>query len=154
MWISWSKIYELYLNLRKMNLSSLPSLNAALNATSAFLLMLGYLFIRQRAMKAHAMCMVSACLTSTLFLISYLTYHFHHGSTRFQSEGFIRLIYFGILISHTILAVVIVPLAIVTLYRGLLGRFAKHAAIARITLPLWLYVSVTGVVVYWMLYQL
>ena len=100
------------------------------------------------------MCMVSACGTSTLFLISYITYHLHHGSTHFTGHGLIRWIYFAILISHTILAVVIVPLAIVTLYRGLTGNFMKHVAVSRITLPLWLYVSVTGVVVYWMLYRL
>ena len=137
-----------------MDISTLPSLNAALNTISAFLLTLGYIFIRQRAIKAHTMCMVSACVSSTLFLISYITYHAHHGVTHFTGEGISRFIYFAILTSHTILAVVIAPLAIVTLYRGLRGRFAKHVAIARVTLPIWLYVSVTGVLVYWMLYHL
>ena len=137
-----------------MNLASLPAVNAGLNLTSALLLILGYIFIRQRAITAHTMTMLGACGTSTLFLVSYLTYHFHHGSTRFTGEGWIRLVYFAILISHTVLAVTIVPLAIVTLVRGLRGRFDKHVAIARVTLPLWLYVSVTGVVVYWMLYQM
>ena len=137
-----------------MEFSTLPAVNASLNATSAFLLTLGFIFIRQRAITAHTMCMLAACGTSTLFLISYITYHIHHGATPFPGEGFIRIIYFAILISHTILAVVIVPLAIITLYRGLRGQFVKHVAIARLTLPIWLYVSVTGVVVYWMLYHL
>ena len=136
-----------------MEFSTLPAVNASLNATSAFLLTLGFVFIRQRAITAHTMCMLAACGTSTLFLISYITYHIHHGATHFPGEGFIRIIYFAILISHTILAVVIVPLAIITLYRGLRGQFVKHVAIARLTLPIWLYVSVTGVVVYWMLYH-
>ena len=137
-----------------MDISKLPSLNAALNAASAFLLILGYIFIRQRAIKAHTMSMAAACCSSTVFLISYLTYHFHHGSTRFQGQGIIRIVYFAILISHTILAVVIVPLALKTLLRGLAGNFPAHVSIARKTLPLWLYVSVTGVVIYWMLYQM
>ena len=137
-----------------MDYSKLPALNAALNATSGVLLLLGYIFIRQRLMKSHAICMLGACGTSTLFLISYLTYHFHHGSQPFQGQGIVRVVYFTILISHTILAVVIVPLAINTLIRGLTGNFAKHVKIARVTFPLWLYVSVTGVVIYLMLYQM
>ena len=137
-----------------MELSKLPSVNAALNAMSAFFLVLGYIFIRQRAIKAHTMCMVSAFGTSTLFLISYIYYHLHHGRTPFQGEGFIRSLYFGILFSHTVLALVIVPLAIITLSRGLRGRFYQHVQIARVTLPIWLYVSVTGVLVYLMLYHL
>lgn len=137
-----------------MDFSVLPSVNAALNAASALLLVLGYIFIRQRAITAHTMTMLGACGTSTLFLISYLTYHFHHGSTAFQGPGPVRVLYFVILISHTVLAVVIVPLVLVTLWRGLTGKFAKHVRIARVTLPLWLYVSVTGVIVYWMLYRM
>ena len=137
-----------------MDLSTLPSVNAALNATSALLLTLGYIFIRQRALTAHTMAMMAACGTSTLFLISYLTYHYHHGSTPFQGHGLIRVVYFTILISHTILAVTIVPLAITTVIRGFRSQFPKHVKIARLTLPLWLYVSVTGVVIYWMLYHL
>ncbi len=137
-----------------MEMSKLPSINAALNAMSAFLLLLGYIFIRQRAIKAHTMCMVSAFGTSTLFLISYIYYHLHHGATRFQGEGFIRSLYFGILFSHTVLAVIVVPLAVTTLYRGLRGQFFKHVLIARVTLPIWFYVSITGVVVYLMLYHL
>lgn len=136
-----------------MDVSKLPALNAALNATSGILLVLGFIFIRQRAIKAHTISMVAACGTSTLFLISYLTYHYHHGSTHFQGHGFIRFVYFAILISHTILAAVIAPMAIITLFRGLAGHFQKHVKIARITYPLWLYVSVTGVIIYLMLYH-
>ena len=136
-----------------MDYSILPSINAGLNTASALLLILGFFMIKQRAITAHTMAMLGACGTSTLFLISYLTYHFHHGTTHFQGTGIIRFIYFFILITHTILAVVIVPLAIITLFRGLRGRFDKHVKIARITFPLWLYVSVTGVVIYWMLYR-
>ena len=137
-----------------MDLSKLPTLNAGLNSISAILLVAGYLFIRQRAIKAHTICMVTACLTSTLFLISYLTYHFFHGSTKFLGQGWIRPVYFSILISHTILAVVVAPLAILTFLRGILGQFQKHIKIARITFPIWLYVSVTGVLIYWMLCHL
>lgn len=137
-----------------MDISSLPAVNASLNATSAFFLTLGFVFIRQRAITAHTMCMLAACGTSTLFLISYLYYHYHHGSTPFQGTGPLRWFYFTILISHTILAVAIVPLAIKTLYHALRGQFVKHVGMARRTLPLWLYVSVTGVLVYWMLYHL
>lgn len=136
-----------------MDISKLPALNAALNSTSAILLILGFIFIRQRLIKSHTMCMVGACLTSTLFLISYLTYHYHTGSRHFTGEGWIRPVYFTILLTHTVLAIVIVPLAIVTLWRGLVGNFVKHAAIARITFPLWLYVSLTGVIIYLMLYH-
>ena len=136
-----------------MDISKLPAVNASLNATSALLLVLGYVFIRYRAIKAHTMCMVAAFGSSTLFLVSYLTYHFHHGRTAYPGQGFMRLVYFTILGTHTVLAVVIVPLAVLTLFRGLTGQFPKHAAIARVTLPLWLYVSVTGVVIYWMLYR-
>lgn len=136
-----------------MNLSILPTVNAALNFTSALLLILGFVFIKQKAITAHTMCMLAACGTSTLFLISYLYYHFHHGSTAFQGQGMVRFVYFMILFSHTILAVVIVPMAITSLYRALKGQFHRHVKIARKTLPLWLYVSVTGVVIYWMLYH-
>ncbi len=136
-----------------MDYSKLPSVNAALNASSFFLLLLGYVFIKQRALTAHTMAMLGECGTSALFLISYLTYHFHHGSTKFQGQGPVRWIYFAILISHTILAVVVFPMAITTVVRGLQGKFQKHAAIARPTLPIWLYVSVTGVIVYWLLYH-
>ena len=137
-----------------MELSVLPSVNAALNATSALLLILGYTLIRQRAITAHTVAMLAACGTSTLFLISYLYYHYHHGSTKFMGQGLVRAVYFTILISHTILAVIIVPLIIMTLVRAFKSDFYRHRIIARVTLPLWLYVSVTGVVVYWMLYRI
>lgn len=136
-----------------MNLTFVPALNASLNAASALLLILGWIFIRQKAITAHTVTMLAAFGTSTLFLISYLVYHFFHGSTPFTGEGPIRIVYFTILISHTVLAVVNVPLAVTTLVLAFRGRFDKHVVLARITLPLWLYVSVTGVVVYWMLYQ-
>ncbi len=135
-------------------ISSLPTVNAVLNATSAVLLVAGYVFIKQRKITSHKICMVSAFVTSTLFLISYLTYHYYSGMRRFAGAGPIRSVYLTILTSHTILAVVIVPLVLMTLSRALRGKFDRHAAIARRTLPLWLYVSVTGVVVYWMLYRM
>jgi putative membrane protein len=134
--------------------SALPALDAALNAASAVLLALGYFFIRRRNIRAHKTCMLSAFVTSTLFLICYITYHLHHGTTRFRGQGAIRSIYFAILGSHTVLAAVIVPLVLTTLYRAWRQRFDLHKRIARRTLPLWLYVSVTGVIVYWMLYHL
>ena len=134
--------------------SYLPHLNACLNATSAVLLFAGYSFIRARNVIAHRACQIAALVVSLLFLASYLTYHFHHGATRFPGTGLARPIYFTILITHTILAVVIVPLVAVTFYRAVRGDFARHRRIARITLPLWLYVSVTGVIVYLMLYQI
>lgn len=135
-----------------LSLSVLPTLNAILNGTSAVLLSAGYLLIRRRKVTAHKACMVSAFCASTLFLISYLTYHYHVGSVAFRGTGAIRAIYFTILISHTSLAVFVVPLALVTLSRALRSQFPRHVRIARWTLPLWLYVSVTGVVVYVMLY--
>lgn len=135
-------------------LSYLPSLNAALNSASALLLAAGYLFIRTGRVAAHRLCMLSACATSTVFLTSYLIYHYHVGSVPFTGQGWMRRVYFAILISHTILAVAIVPLVLVTLTRALRAKFDKHKRIARWTLPLWFYVSVTGVVVYWMLYRL
>jgi len=137
-----------------MPLTLLPTINACLNALSAVLLASGYYFIRQRRIAAHKRCMVAAVATSCLFLVSYLTYHFQIGSKPFQGQGVIRTVYFGILISHTTLAAAIVPLVIMTFRRAWKGNFERHARIARRTLPLWLYVSVTGVVVYWMLYRL
>jgi uncharacterized membrane protein YozB (DUF420 family) len=137
-----------------VTLQDLPTLNAVLNATSAGLLALGYVLIRRGRREAHQQVMQAALVCSTLFLVSYLTYHAQVGSVRFQGRGPIRTVYFTILISHTILAVVIVPLVIVTFVRARQGRFDRHRAIARVTLPLWAYVSVTGVVVYWMLYRL
>src|SRR5688572_14824741 len=135
-------------------ISYLPHLNACLNSTSAILLFSGYRFIRSGNVAAHRTCQVSALVVSLIFLTSYLTYHFNHGTTRFQGTGLARPIYFTILTSHTILAMVIVPLVFLTFYRAFRGDFIKHRRIARITLPLWLYVSITGVIVYLMLYQI
>ena len=135
-------------------IASLPAVNATLNATSAVLLAFGYFYIRSGRVDAHRRCMLAALATSALFLTSYLIYHYHVGSVPFAGRGWIRGVYFSILISHTILAVVIVPLVLITLARALKGNFVRHRAIARWTLPLWFYVSVTGVVVYWMLYRL
>ena len=135
-------------------LSALPTLNAILNSLSAVLLLNGYLAIRRRQIRRHKMSMLGAFTTSSLFLISYLVYHAQIGSRPFTGQGWIRPLYFGILISHTVLAAAIVPLVLMTLRRALRGDFARHVPIARRTLPVWLYVSVTGVVVYWMLYRL
>ena len=135
-------------------LAQLPTLNAILNALSAILLVGGYVSIRRRKIETHKRFMLAAFSTSCLFLISYLTYHFQIGSKPFEGQGLIRPVYFSILISHVILAAAIVPLVIMTLRRAWKGSFERHAHIARRTLPIWLYVSVTGVVVYWMLYRL
>src|ERR1044072_2511096 len=134
--------------------SYLPHVNACLNATSAVLLISGYSFIRSGNVAAHRAFQTSALVVSLLFLVSYLTYHYHHGATRFQGTGWVRPLYFTILISHTILAVVIVPLVAITFYRAIRNDFGRHRRIARVTLPIWLYVSITGVIVYLMLYQL
>ena len=136
-----------------ISIYDLPTLNAALNGTSAVLLALGYFFIRRKKVDLHKACMVSAFVPSTLFLVSYLIYHYHAGSKPFPGAGWTRPVYFTILISHVILATVTLPLAIVTLARALRGRFEKHRRIARWALPVWLYGSVTGVVVYLMLYH-
>lgn len=134
--------------------SSLPGVNALLNACSAVLLALGYFFVRRGRLRAHRACMVMAFGVSMLFLVSYLAYHYTSGSRSFGGTGWIRWVYFPLLISHIVLAAAIVPLALVTLYRAARGQFARHRGMARWTLPLWLYVSVTGVLVYWMLYRL
>lgn len=133
--------------------SALPSVNAALNATSAVLLVVGYACIRRRRIHAHTACMVAASVVSTAFLICYVVYHARVGSVRFTGQGWIRPVYFAVLISHVVLAVVIVPLVLRTLWLALRQRIDAHRGLARITLPLWLYVSVTGVVVYLMLYS-
>jgi uncharacterized membrane protein YozB (DUF420 family) len=135
-----------------MTVRDLPALNAILNGAGALLLVAGWFCIRRRAIAAHRACMLAAVATSALFLASYLVYHARVGSVRFQGAGMIRGLYFAILISHTLLAAVIVPLVAVTLTRALRGRFDRHAAIARWTLPIWIYVSITGVVIYVMLY--
>lgn len=137
-----------------MTVRDLPTLNAILNALSAGFLLLGYVLIRQGRREAHKRAMLAAVTCSAVFLTSYLVYHAQVGSVRFAGTGPIRTVYFAILLSHTVLAVVILPLVLVTLRRGLSGDFARHRAIARITFPIWAYVSVTGVVVYWMLYRL
>lgn len=135
-------------------LTVLPTLNAILNATSGIFLIAGYLFIRRKRIKQHKLCMLAAVTTSILFFISYLYYHYHAGSKPFTGQGTIRTIYFTILLSHTVLAVVNVPFVIITLIRALKENFYQHARIARWTFPLWMYVSITGVIVYLMLYQL
>jgi uncharacterized membrane protein YozB (DUF420 family) len=134
--------------------SSLPALNAALNSLSAVFLLAGFLFIKSRNQSAHRACMLTAFGCSILFLISYLIYHYQVGSVPFRGQGWIRPVYFAILLTHTILATAVVPLALITLTRALRERFDAHRRIARWTFPIWLYVSVTGVVVYWMLYWL
>jgi len=135
-----------------MRLTDLPALNAVLNGTSAVLLAAGYVLIRQRRIAAHRACMLLALVTSAAFLVSYLTYHYHVGSVAYRGAGWARPVYFTILITHTILAAAVVPLALVTVTRALRERFDRHVRIARLTLPIWFYVSVTGVVIYLMLY--
>ena len=137
-----------------ISVSQLPAVNAALNSLSAILLVGGYLFIKSRNIKAHKACMLSAFASSMLFLVSYLVYHYQVGSVPFKGQGGIRLVYFTILLTHTILATTVVPLALVTLFRAFKERFDAHRRIARWTFPIWLYVSVTGVIVYWMLYRM
>jgi putative membrane protein len=137
-----------------VDVSALPALNAALNAGSAILLAAGYVFIRRRQITAHFACMLSAFALSTLFLVSYVVYHYHAGSRPFGGQGWIRPVYFFFLLTHVTLAAVIVPLALTTIWRALRGRFDRHVPLARWTLPIWLYVSVTGVLIYWMLYGL
>ena len=139
---------------------TLPHVNALLNTTSGLFLIVGYFFIRRGNIRAHRISMMGAFVASSVFLVSYVLYHsllayyLGQGPTKFKGEGIIRPIYFTILISHTLLAVVIVPIVIITLVRALRGRFEEHRRIARWTLPLWLYVSETGVVVYLMLYRI
>lgn len=137
-----------------MNDSVLPHLNATLNATSGLLLLAGFFFIRRRRVTAHAACMVAALCVSVLFLVSYLVYHYNYGSVRFAGQGAVRHLYLAILLTHTVLAAVIVPLIILTVRRAARGEFLLHRRLARWTYPLWLYVSATGVIVYVMLYHL
>jgi uncharacterized membrane protein YozB (DUF420 family) len=131
-----------------------PVINASLNGASAVLIATGRVFIRQKRVLAHRACMIAAVVSSSLFLASYLYYHAHVGSVRFQGQGAVRPVYFGILITHTIFAAVVVPLVIVTLVRALRGNFLRHRAVARWAFPVWMYVSLTGVVIYVMLYHL
>jgi len=137
-----------------MDLTILPAVNASLNALAALLLVRGYVLIRAGRVQQHRKTMLAAFATSIVFLISYLIYHSQVGSVRFEKEGWIRTVYITILLSHTILAAAVPFLAVITLRRGLRNNLRQHVKIAKWTLPIWLYVSVTGVVVYWMLYWL
>ena len=137
-----------------MELETLPTLNASLNALATMFLVAGYIFIRRGQVTRHKGCMIAALLCSTAFLVSYVVYHYHAGSKPFPGDGALRMVYLAILGTHIPLAGLIVPLALVTAFRGLRGQFDRHVRIAVWTLPLWLYVSVTGVVIYWMLYRL
>ena len=137
-----------------MEVRDLPALNALLNSISTLLLLFGYYFIKRRETERHKLCMLLAFATSALFLTSYLIYHYNVGSVPFERQGWIRPVYFSILISHIILAAAIVPLILITLYHAWKRRFDKHRRIARWTWPLWMYVSVTGVLIYVMLYEL
>lgn len=132
---------------------NLPAWNAVLNGTAALLLLSGYVMIRRRNIRAHRACMVSALVLSSVFLATYLIYHAKAGVTHFERTGLVRPVYFAILISHTVLAALVPPLAVTTIYFALRGRFNRHRRLARITLPVWLYVSVTGVVIFRMLYR-
>lgn len=131
-----------------------PAFNASLNATSALLIVSGFLSIRAKRVGAHRACMVAACLVTATFFVSYLLYHAQVGSVKFLGTGWVRPVYFVVLISHTTLAIVIVPLVLRTLFLAARERFDEHKRLARWTFPLWLYVSVTGIVVYGMLYRL
>jgi len=131
-----------------------PALNASLNGASAILITTGRALIRRKKVRLHRACMIAAVVTSSLFLVSYLYYHAHVGSVHFPGQGWVRPVYFTILISHTLLAAAVVPMILFSLSYGLRGRFDRHRRIARWTFPVWLYVSVTGVVVYIMLYQI
>ena len=137
-----------------MQVSDLPALNATLNGLAAIFLTVGYVQIRRGRQDLHKRCMLAALVTSALFLVSYVIYHLNVGSRPFPGQGVIRVIYFAILITHVVLAAATLPLALVTAARGLKGQYSRHVRIARWTLPIWLYVSVTGVVIYLMLYQM
>lgn len=137
-----------------MELSAFPALNASLNATCAVLLIVGWALIKAGRREAHRWAMVAAFLCSAVFLACYLWYHFHAGSVRFQKTGPIRTVYFTILLTHTVLAVAVLPVILRTLFLAAKGRYEEHRALARYAFPIWLYVSVTGVTVYWMLYRL
>jgi uncharacterized membrane protein YozB (DUF420 family) len=137
-----------------MQLTDLPAVNATLNGISAVLLMIGYVLVRQRKLEQHRRVMIAAFSTSVLFLICYVIYHANVGSKRFPGQGPIRSVYFFVLITHVVLAALVPPMAIITLSRGLRARYDTHRRIARWTLPIWLYVSVTGVIVYVMLYRM
>jgi putative membrane protein len=137
-----------------MEIADLPTLNASLNALASVFLVAGYVMIRSRRIDAHRRCMLSALGTSALFLVSYVIYHANAGSVPFRGTGAVRVVYFAVLVPHVILAATILPLALLTAARGLRADYARHVRVARWTLPIWLYVSVTGVIVYLMLYHL
>lgn len=137
-----------------MEITDLPAVNATLNGISAVLLVIGYVLVRQRRLEQHRHVMIAAFSTSVLFLICYVIYHANVGSKRFPGQGPVRAVYFFILITHIVLAALVPPMAIVTLVRGLRERYDAHRRLARWTLPIWLYVSVTGVIVYVMLYRM
>jgi uncharacterized membrane protein YozB (DUF420 family) len=137
-----------------IDIADLPALNASLNGISAIFLLSGYLLIRNGKVDLHKKCMLGALAASALFLTSYVIYHANTGSRPFEGQGGIRVVYFAILVTHVVLAAAILPLALVTAARGLRAQFGRHVRIARWTLPIWLYVSVTGVVIYLMLYRL
>jgi uncharacterized membrane protein YozB (DUF420 family) len=137
-----------------MEIGDLPAVNAVLNGTAALFLISGYILIRRGRRQLHRRCMLAALVTSALFLVSYLVYHFNTGSRPFPGQGPIRIAYFTILITHVVLAATILPLALTTTARGLWAQYDRHVRIARWTLPVWIYVSVTGVVIYLMLYQM
>ena len=136
-----------------IGVSDLATVNAALNATSAVLIGAGFYFIKQKNIRAHKVCMISALMVSALFLTSYLVYHYNVGSVRFTKQGWIRGVYFPLLISHTILAAAVLPMVLRTAFLAFKGRFPNHVRIAKWTFPVWMYVSVTGVVVYVLLYH-
>jgi putative membrane protein len=137
-----------------IGISDLPTVNAGLNLTSAVLIATGFYFIKQKNIRAHKVCMIAALVVSGLFLTSYLTYHYNVGSVRFTKQGWIRNVYFPLLLTHTVLAAVVLPMVLRTAFLALKGRFATHVRIARWTFPVWAYVSVTGVIVYLMLYRI
>jgi putative membrane protein len=137
-----------------MSIVDLPAVNACFNATSTVLLTCGYVLIKRGRQTAHRNCMIGALISSTLFLIGYLTYHAYAGTTRFQNPAWFRSIYLTILVTHTLLAAAVVPLVVLTLVPALRQRFDRHKRIARWTWPVWMYVSVTGVLIYLLLYQI
>jgi putative membrane protein len=137
-----------------IGVTDLPALNAGLNLTAAILIGAGFFFIRRKNIQAHKTCMVAALIVSAFFLASYLTYHYNVGSVRFTRQGWIRSVYFPLLLTHTVLAAVVVPMVLRSVFLAWKGRFPKHVRIARYTFPVWMYVSITGVLVYLMLYQL
>jgi uncharacterized membrane protein YozB (DUF420 family) len=132
----------------------LPAVNAVLNSIAGLLLLLGFVFIRQKKIPQHRACMLAAFGVSTVFLVCYLVHHYRVGSVPFRGTGALRVLYFAILVPHVLLAAAVVPMALTTIYRGLKGNVVKHRPIARVTLPVWLFVSVSGVAVYLMLYQM